>query len=760
MHFFPKLSLPVSVVTGNSVNSRKNGIVITETFSTEYAELLPNMVLLEMGTIYHNCNNKSETTITGTNKVINLLCKYMLQYRINSLGEMCSGDISMFIAFIKREKPESATSWKHLFSNLSSHKYNTSLANLIWPKCAIDKKSNITEGHSVFAYNQMGVALRTEIDRIRKKTGRLAEAMKTGRVITPAELDFVYKANVAKDTRNKHYEHTSDTLPEFSITKADFICTILHYLPGWPVLNRSNAVANKWGVYQGHRGIRLQCFDTKQEADALSADLGGSGYVASTSDKDTMNPAEIFLNSLTNFKGLHFIKRSITPVIGNILPVLDFYYPTGYDLSCVYLYWLWLTGWNNETIASVPASELNLGVQVGKKHAVVEVIAPEHAEIKGTAPTYKTSQRLRYKQSGVPATPPDIVTGFKTRSQPDDKPKPYTYICDKNNPYDLYKVLHDYYELTKPLRGFLSLQEKNCILVSVTSTGGNLALKNDPRNLAIYGAPLHCGTLDYGKNGLGRFFDRNPIYEDMDEFLDGVRSGTDSVPDDPASFPKRYTRLWKTDARKMRTTYHDWLQANGVPLFVRQAKMGHESDKTTTTSYGADLVSIGIRTRQLRAALIDIERLASQGQLQRYGKTNARPKKNENNVIQVFSHLQSDVFICQNPKQPSWTGHEEYVTGHCTEFDECLFCVQCLITPDSLPVLVRWQHNITDMPELVGPIGMSDKILRRQQAIEEVFDLCREGSQKWREELENAYEIEMDPEFTAPNFMYRYTREG
>jgi len=188
--------------------------------------------------------------------------------------------------------------------------------------------------------------------------------------------------------------------------------------------------------------------------------------------------------------------------------------------------------------------------------------------------------------------------------------------------------------------------------------------------------------------------------------------------------------------------------------------MGHESDRTTTTRYGAARASKGIRTRQLRAALIEIERMASEGQLPRYGSTNSRTKHPESNVIQIFSHLQSDVFICQNPKQPSWDGHEEYVTGHCTEFDECLFCSQCLITPDSLPVLVRWHHNITDMPELVGPIGMTDKTLLRQQAIEEVFDLCREGSQKWREALENAYEIEMDPEFTAPDFMYRYTREG
>lgn len=753
MHSFnSRLTLPVSVTTGGSGNGKKNGMVLTETFSDEFKGSLSNVVLIELGTIFNNCDSKGDTTVIRTNKAVTLLCKFMINFKIKSLDEMCSGDLSMLIEFIKRETPDT-NEWNTLFSALRSHKHNTPLAHLFWPKCVIGRTGNTTEGHSLFAYNQIGADLRKEIDRIRGKNGRLAEAMESGRVITSTDLAFVYEIR-----REKHFTYTTDPLADLSITKADFLCTFLHYLPGWPVLNRNNARANMWGVYQDRRGIRLKSFESKEDADALSAKLGGTTFVASTSDLDTMNPAEVFLNSMIHFLGLHFIKLRILKVIGSLLEVLDFYYPTGYDMGCVYLYWLWLTGWNNETIASVSAIELNLGIEVGKKCPIIEVIAPEHTEIKGTPPANRTPARWRDKPSIAPGLPPDLITGVKVRSQPEDKPKPYNYICDKNNPHDLYKVLHDYYELTKPLRRFLSQQEKGCILVGVSSSGGTS--RGDSRNIAIYGAPLHCKPLDYKENGLGRFFTRHAIYDDMHEFLDGVRGGKNCVPDDPASFPERYMRVFKTDARKMRTTYHDWLQANGVPLFVRQAKMGHENDRTTTTSYGADLVSIGIRTRQLRAALIEIERMASEGQLQPYSSRNARQKKVVNKVVQIFSYLSTYVFICQNPKKPSWDGYEEYFTGYCTEFDECLFCGQCLITPDSLPVLVRWHRNITDMPELVGPIGMSDKTLRRLQAIDEVFGLCREGGLEWRVALENAYEIEMDPAFTAPDAMYRFTREG
>lgn len=750
--FNSKLTLPVSVTTGGSGSCKKNGLVITETFSEEFKGLLSNTVLIELGTIFDNCGFKGETTAFRTNKAVTLLCKFMINYNITSLDQMCSGDLSMLMDFIKRETPET-NEWNTLFSALRSHKHNTSLAHIFWPKCVIGRTSNTTEGHSLFAYNQIGVDLCKEIDRIREKNGRFAEAMKSGRVITPAELAFVYE-----NRPQKHCSYTDDPLADLSVTKEDLICTLIHYLPGWPVLNRSNARFIRWGVYQDNRGIRLQCFETKEEADALSKKLGGTVFVALISNIDTMNPAEIILNAFINFQGLNLIKRHLLTVISGLLEIVEFYYPTGYDLGCVYLYWLWLTGWNNETIASVSAIDLNLGVEVGKKCPIIEVIAPEHTEIKGTPPANRTPARWRDKPSIAPGLPPDLIKGVKVRSQPEDKPKPYNYICDKNNPYDLYKVLHDYYELTKPLRCFLSQEEKGCILVGVSSSGGTS--RGDSRNIAIYGAPLHCKPLDYKENGLGRFFTRHAIYDDMNEFLDGVRGGKNCAPDDPASFPERYTRVFKTDARKMRTTYHDWLQANGVPLFVRQAKMGHENDRTTTTSYGADLVSIGIRKRQLRAALIEIERMASEGQLQPYSSSNARQKKDENKVVQIFSHLSTCVFICQNPKKPSWDGFEEYFTGCCTEFDECLFCEQCLIIPDSLPVLVRWHRNITDMPELVGPIGMIDKTLRRLQAIDEVFDLCREGGPEWQVALENAYEIEMDPAFTAPDAMYRYTREG
>jgi hypothetical protein len=183
--------------------------------------------------------------------------------------------------------------------------------------------------------------------------------------------------------------------------------------------------------------------------------------------------------------------------------------------------------------------------------------------------------------------------------------------------------------------------------------------------------------------------------------------------------------------------------------------MNHASMTTTMTSYGAERVSVGIRRRQLRRLLNEVELKALQGKLQRYVCKTAMAKANK--VIQVFSYLRSDVFICVDPTKPTWPGHEEYVDEYCSEFDECLFCRQCRITPDTLPVLVRWQRDIKQMVKLVGPIGISDKVYLRRQAIEEVFDLCRHGKAQWQEALQKAYEVEADPAFAAPDFMYKYT---
>lgn len=738
------VSLPISVVSGDSVYARLKHKVITETFSTIYKEALSNNTLLELGVIFQNVHGKSTTTIKNINRTINLLCKYMVQNNILDLSKIDSDDLSRFIEFIKRETALQSY-WNELYKCLKTNASNTPLSNLMWPRSMVSGSGEgKTEGHTMYAYNAMGVALREEINRIRGKKGRLVEDMKIGRVLQLTDLLVPGQTHCGKHFIRK-------IRPEYDFTKADIVRTAAHYLPGWPITN-SLICSSRWGVYKKLNGVRLGIFSTKEAADRYVATCNTTAFTIYI-QKDTMNPAELLLYSLVCKTVDLELNKYTKTLFSSILNVIDFYFTTAYDWQCVYLYWTWLTGWNNEAIASVSAHDLNLGIDLRNKCSTIEVLAPHHIEIKSKKSTTQTNEMQRSRSTDDIPTQVNTITGYKTRAQPDHQPKEYIYICDKNNDYDLYRVLADFYELTKPLRGFLKKEDKNCILVGVSSSRTD----DRGRRLSIFGPPLHCTPPEYRATGLGRFFQRNPIYDDEHERIDGIEEKADSAADALAACPNRYTRLLQTTSMKMRNSFATARKIAGDPLFVRQSKLNHERESTTNTCYGADRVEKGIRRRQLRGLLNDIERLAFQGQLQQYDRnTSTLRKGSKNKIIQIFSHLQTDVFLCLNPEEPTWLGHEEYTHGHCTEFDECLFCKNCIVTFESLPVLVRWRRDIKTMPTLVGPVGISDKIYLRLQAIDEVFDLCRHGGQEWREALEKAYEIEMDPAFTAPDLMYRY----
>lgn len=735
----PEITLPVSITTGGSGQAKRNGVTKTESFSTEYRRLLPNKTLLELGRVYMNVDGMSPPIIKSTDDAICLLCKYMVRQKIALLSDIHSMELGRLRAFFQEETSPKST-WKEMFRVLKKYSGETALGSLVWPVTEWESDEGTTEGHSMYAYDAMGAALRKEIDRIRKKKGRLVEAMKKGKVLMREDLDFMFKQMGKKI--NLHNKSDGSRISREDVTR-----TVHHYLPGWPVYNKSNREA--WYVYEELCGIRLGRFDTRNEADVLAAKHGARAIVTKGSSRKTMNPGELLLDSISS-PARYPAASVFRSLFDSHMEIIDTYYPTAYDWQCVFFYWVWLTGWNVETMASIAPHTLGLDIDIAK-HRPLEVFTEEHFEIVGVAPTRPNPPKNQEKSNNAGA----VITGHKTRSQPEDNPKECIYVSEKDNPYDLYLVLKDFYELTEPLRRYLMKDEKDCILLGVSRSSVHDKYN---RGLTIFGGILHGSAPDYNKNGLGKFFEKNPIYEDEQEFLGRDNDNVDIIAGDHAPLPEKHTRILTTTAMKMRTTWEAKQEANYVPLTQRQIQMGHTKAKTTMTSYGAERSSVGIRKRRLRRILKEIERNIFKGQLKRY--EHSTRKTRGNNVVQIFSHLQSDVFVCLNPSEPTWSGHKEYVDGNCTHFDECLFCEQCLITHDTLPVLVRWHRDIKQMVKLVGPLDLADKVFRKRQAIEEVFDLCRKSGGGWRTALEKAAEIEMDPEFTAPSFTYRYPTEA
>ncbi len=668
------ISLPVSIVSGKGARPATHYKTVTETFSTEFRQLLPNTVLLELGVVFNNSNGMSWSQIRLVNEGIRLLCKYMVNNKLNTLSAITYWHLVKVLDFIKQET-RPYKNWRDIYYSLKSYSSDTVLWRLSWPRVPSEfgeRPEGKTQGHSMHAYLAIGNALRSEIDTIRGKKGRLADAQQKGKVLTLEDLDFVHQSNGFKQNKL----HNGDGL---WVTREDVICTILHYLPGWPFINRYRSQLISWGVYKELQGIRLGSFESKEEAEALAAEHGGDVIVIEGSYKRTeKNPAELILACISSPSVFSPAASHLRSLFNDNFEIISIYFPTAYDWLCIFFYWSWLTGWNVETIGSVVASDLGFGIDIAK-HCPMELFTGDHIEILGRTPTNETNTSRR--ESVYVAKQGDaevVITGEKTRSQPEDKPKPYSYISHKDEPYDLYSVLKDFYELTEPIRPYLYGDEKNCILVGVAKSSAN------KHNLSIFGGQLK--SLPPNHKSVRVFFKRNPIYEDEREHLGS--SEPYNLASNSTSTPNKSERVWETNTRKMRTTYESWLQESGVPITERQMMMGHERASTTMTSYGAEQVSVGIRIRNLRRLLNEVEKQVFQGQLQRFEqRDSATYKSKNNNVVQIFSHLLSDVLICQNSMEPTWTGHEEYVNGNCTEFDECLFCKQCLITPDTEPGL-------------------------------------------------------------------------
>ena len=126
-----KISLPVSVVSGNSGASKSVGNVIAETFSEAYKSTLQNKVLLELGKIYKNVDGKSVSSIKMLNQAINLLCRFMVQDKIMSLVDLDSGDLSRLRDFIQAESTFK-TEWRTVYNCLKINSTGTILANRAW----------------------------------------------------------------------------------------------------------------------------------------------------------------------------------------------------------------------------------------------------------------------------------------------------------------------------------------------------------------------------------------------------------------------------------------------------------------------------------------------------------------------------------------------------------------------------------------------------------------------------------------------------
>lgn len=510
--------------------------------------------------------------------------------------------------------------------------------------------------------------------------------------------------------------------PKFSeddidLTLDDVIATINHYLPDWPMIGKlgsEDSQSKMHRVYQTECGVLLGTFEKKREAEKFAKECGGvvvSGLLPSSDNR--RNPAEILF--AYRRKGMRkqgtpiFLSRKLADLFPNGFDgLVDEYFPTTYDWTVVLLYWLCLTGWNLEAISSVSVFDLISQIKGPGPH---DILSREHA-------TFSVEIAEKEADDIQP-----MITGEKKRGQAQDNPKYYTHVSDRKEEYGLFRVLEDYYTLTKPFRDYLERDEINCILFGVGGSNSSITQLNRDQFTKNRSFRLQISS----------FLKKNEIYDDEDHIR----------------------RIEKTGPMNLRVTYLNTLKSLGVPIGTLAFLAGHKSVDTTLVHYSSGQHSVAIKRGRCRELLNSLAHKAFSGKLVRYEQVRNSRKSKE---VQVFSHRENDITICEDRFNPTWEGNEEYLQRTdrgktrraCDYFEMCLLCKKSIVTEDTLPYLVRWRSDIREWRREYGGAGFPHFMQKQFNAIEEIFELCEAEGPYWQEKLREAEERAFEGDFCAP----------
>lgn len=760
--------LPATATTGAATDHKKSHITIVERFSTRFANEIPHRVLRELGGVFSARNGTSRTAIDSTERAFVVFCEFLATRtpKAESILSLTINDLHEFVEYLQRRFPPALLAGGRMSNPWYGSYYiswRTALSPFlpaeVWPH--VGKPEYMPQdGHSPYAMKQMILALQGEIDRIRAKTGKWREAVATGcvkelewfdswtsgaqsslskgqidaivsYVDNPGgvkQVDFARQLGICHKLLHSHIKSIkSGATPKakinqdcFDLTIEDIVATIDKYLPDWPVvggLADHTKGASYYRVYKTEHGVLVGVYQTRAEADAKAAEIGGVvvSDMTTASSLGLMNPAEQFIKR-SRVKGTSQQTNIIIRRINELLPdglsaeLHERFFPTSYDVGVVLLYWSCLTGWNHEAMLSVPAFQLK---QMSAGNNALSPLSSDHVTFHSAGVNKQQNTRA------AKVSPP--LTGQKVRGQQRGRTSLFTHVSDMGEPYGLFRVLLDFYELGLPLRKYLDGVDVNAILVGSGRGGGIVGMGSGKVSPQLY------------LRAWNKFFELHQIFEDEEHCV----------------------RIQRSTVAKIRSTYFSTMQELGVPITLQMFLGGHKSLDTTLLSYADDSVSRGICKRKARAQLDNLQDKAFKGQLKRYEQDVPDDKVGS---VQVFTHLDRDILTCMDPYDPTWQDHELYVELNdngdvkkaCDHFHMCLFCKQCIITITTLPYLIRWQEDIRRWKKESGFGILPEYMYRRYQAVCEVLDECRATGGIWIDALNKATALALSENFSAP----------
>lgn len=772
---------PATNVTFPVTVTSSSGRKYTEEFSALYDHALPNPLLKILGAAFQNTNGKSNPVIDKARRELTLFCLFLSQFEhregLTSTAALQPQLFLEYIEWIKRQpqldRSRGGDSGKQWHS-----KYKT-VEGLLKPfvnegtfPYVHGYRYQPVEGLTPHAMKMLLTATKKEIDCFRDKlifredgsvTTKWEDYGKKGRVLnlawfknipdgrvgimlTQEQIDELEERWFERPTEGCDLERSA-IAKKFGVTsgylgsvrqkwkkagreegrptpfrgdmlidlnKEDVVATIQHYMPLWPTDGKLSGCAT-YRVYRFKNGPLFRTFSSRDEAERVAKEIGGvMSFGTPGIDNPMSNPADILLTALYVQSKWKLREKMIELFPDGYSGIIEEFFPT--DFSAIYIHWISLTGWNKEAVKAVSLFQLKRLINKPTKHP----LSSNHVIFSVEIALNKEDQR---EESQIHKA----LIGEKRKSQPENKPKLFIATCPTNEEYGLYRVLADYYALTIPLRNQmteLKLGKENCILVSA-----NLVSSSPVSAFGVDG----WGNVNAGR--LKPFFQRHEVL---------LEPGGE--------------RVTSVNAQILRSTYFTTLQHMGIPLTTQMFLGRHESIDTTMLSYAGDGTSKAIIRANARKTLNSLAHKAFKGELMRYDQV-ATGSKSQKGTIQVFSHRNNDFFACKNRYNPTWDGNEKrlprlpngQLKEPCSEFRQCLFCAQCIITTDSLPFLIRWQKDTNRFADQASWTDFPLFFQKFLDAVDEVFRLCRaEESDLWKQALREAVNREMDSDFSAP----------
>lgn len=787
------------------------GNTYKESFSEKYLGALPTELISDLASVYSSSTGLSRSAINKTDRAILRLLKHIKaqedHFEIRNIHGLTTNFLSSYIQFLKNELNDWYTDFSTLRSRLSTH----IKADCIFPHENKPNRTTDIEPHTPYAFEQIVIACKKEIEFLRTKKGKWENFARKGKVFTQENIeDFTkpkrtsvsdeqldilenawfsneYWPDITEFTERYGFDSNGGTvrrlakllktgtidgdkaidgwepakveslkkdlsLPPrptiselhkkcglsirylsslkfdwrktrkrprpitgFEITLEDIVATVNHYLPNWPVVGRVADEVRPYRVYKEKNGVLLGTYTNEADAYKKASDVDGYFRFIDRNNYKNLNdtnPGEaILLLAGKNTNDYRFAKAIKKLFTGKKLAdyLVENFFVTSYDMAVIYIYWCCLTGWNREAIYSVNLLRLNRTLF---KKDIRDTIGSDHVTFSSPYNNVSTEGATK------------ILYGFKCKGQNPEEPKEFTYKSDLKEEYDLYMVLKDYYEISKPLRNSLKGKDANCFLIGMANN-----------RLATVGRIVAGKSGEKRLEQIPNFFKKNEIYEDKEHTIRAKTTGSDKI-------------------RKSHLTY---LLDKGVSITTIKTIARHSCLDTTTTNYLSNSYTRAQTVVKGRKLLNEISEKIFTGKLERYDSIK---KEKANNIIQVFTHVDLDISVCMNRLDPSWPGNNEYFERNkngltkepCDFFHMCLMCKQCVITETTLPYLIRWEADILNWKKEAGIADFPSYLLKRYAAIKEVIELCENSGDYWLTKLHEAEELAYSVDFHAPHY--------